>query len=45
MQTENLPNNNHKQGFILFWILIKLHFIYTYHSLLKENNLNLIGYY
>ena len=30
---------------MLFWTLIKLHFIYTYPDLLEENNLNLQGYY
>ena len=38
MQTENLPNNNHKK----FLCYLNTN---TYRDMLKENNLNLKGYY
>ena len=43
MQIENLPNNSHNH----FYVILKTNQIklYTYHDLLKENNLNLKGYY
>ena len=43
MQIENLPNNSHKQLYVI--LNTNQITLYTYPHFVKENNLNLKGYY